>query len=59
LVIILSLIALFIFRDNDLVAIRVSNLVSFIVLFWADYRWGSILVPARGASGCCSSAWAR
>ncbi|NJM06419.1 hypothetical protein HC891_09845 [Candidatus Gracilibacteria bacterium] len=39
-VIIPSLVPLFVLRDNYLFALRASNLVSFIVLFWAGYRWG-------------------
>jgi VIT1/CCC1 family predicted Fe2+/Mn2+ transporter len=39
-VVIPSLLPLFIFSHNYLFAIRASNLVSFIVLFWAGYRWG-------------------
>jgi VIT1/CCC1 family predicted Fe2+/Mn2+ transporter len=35
-----SLIPLFLFRHNDELAIRASNLVSFIVLFIVGYHWG-------------------
>ena len=35
-----SLIPLFLVRGNDQLAIRISNLVSFILLFIAGYRWG-------------------
>ncbi|MCA9981344.1 MAG: hypothetical protein KDD89_10935, partial [Anaerolineales bacterium] len=40
LAIIPSLIPLLIFQDDYMLAIRISNVVSFIVLFWAGYSWG-------------------
>jgi VIT1/CCC1 family predicted Fe2+/Mn2+ transporter len=35
-----SLIPLVLFRDNYSLAIRISNIISFIVLFYTGYRWG-------------------
>jgi hypothetical protein len=35
-----SLLPLLLLRDNYLLAIRLSNIVSFVVLFAAGYRWG-------------------
>jgi VIT1/CCC1 family predicted Fe2+/Mn2+ transporter len=35
-----SLVPLVLFRDNYSLAIRFSNIISFIVLFYTGYRWG-------------------
>jgi hypothetical protein len=42
------------FYNNPALAIRASNIVSFVVLFLLGYQWGKHTGAAPGALGCCS-----
>jgi hypothetical protein len=49
-----SFVPFLLFYNNPALAIRASNVVSFVVLFFLAINGASTLAPIRGAPGCCS-----